>query len=170
MLVGAIATGVLASQAAGGITFVLSDLAKAPSTGSQDWIFLVFALAFLIKMPSFPFHGWMPDGYMQMPIAVLAVFTAILSKVAAYGFLRSRCRCSRTRRVKYQELLMLVALASILYGSAMAFTATRRGSSSVTRRSPSSASSSSGSSRSTTRGARRRAAAVGQPRARRPRR
>ena len=126
MLVGAIATGVLASEGPGGITFVLSDLrANIVSSGSQDWIFLVFALAFLIKMPSFPFHGWMPDGYMQMPIAPLAVFTAILSKVAAYGFLQIALPLFPHAAVKYQELLLLVALASILYGSAMAFTTTQ---------------------------------------------
>ena len=105
---------------------MLSDLrANIVSTGSQDWIFLVFALAFLIKMPSFPFHGWMPDGYMQMPIAPLAVFTAILSKVAAYGFLQIALPLFPHAAVKYQELLLLVALASILYGSAMAFTTTQ---------------------------------------------
>ena len=47
-----------------------------------------FALAFLIKMPAFPFHGWMPDGYRNMPLPVLAIFSGVLSKVAAYGFLR----------------------------------------------------------------------------------
>ena len=100
MLVGAIATGVLAEAGPGGaISFVLSDLEQATlATGSQHWIFLVFAAAFLIKMPSFPFHGWMPDGYLQMPIPVLAVFASILSKVAAYGFIRSRCRCSPRAR------------------------------------------------------------------------
>ncbi len=76
-------------------------------------------------MPSFPFHGWMPDGYMQMPIAPLAVFTAILSKVAAYGFLQIALPLFPHAAVKYQELLLLVALASILYGSAMAFTTTQ---------------------------------------------
>jgi NADH-quinone oxidoreductase subunit M len=39
-------------------------------------------------MPSFPFHGWMPDAYKNMPLPILAVFSAVLSKVAAYGFLR----------------------------------------------------------------------------------
>jgi NADH-quinone oxidoreductase subunit M len=125
MLVGAIATGVLASDG-GHTTFVLSDLrTHVVSSGSQDWIFLVFALAFLIKMPSFPFHGWMPDGYSQMPIAPLAVFTAILSKVAAYGFLAIALPLFPHAAVKYQELLMIVALGSILYGSAMAFTTTQ---------------------------------------------
>ena len=125
MLVGAIATGVLAAKG-GTPTFVLSDLVRHPLTrGSQEWIFLVFALAFLIKMPAFPFHGWMPDGYQQMPIPVLAVFTAILSKVAAYGFLQVAIPLFPKAAVHFQELVMLVALASILYGSAMAFTTTK---------------------------------------------
>ncbi len=125
MLVGAIATGVLAAKG-GTPDFALSDLALHPLTrGSQEWIFLVFALAFLIKMPAFPFHGWMPDGYQQMPIPVLAVFTAILSKVAAYGFLQVAIPLFPKAAVQYQELLMLIALASILYGSAMAFTTTK---------------------------------------------
>ena len=125
MLVGAIATGVLSGQESGDTTFVLSELRlNLVSDGSQKWIFLVFALAFLIKMPSFPFHGWMPDGYRQMPIAPLAVFTAILSKVAAYGFLQIALPLFPEAAVEFQELLLIVALASILYGSAMAFTAT----------------------------------------------
>jgi NADH-quinone oxidoreductase subunit M len=123
MLAAAIATGVLAPG--NGITFVLSDLAqrKLP-TGSQEWIFLFFAAAFLVKMPAFPLHGWMPDGYRAMPLPVLAVFSGILSKVAAYGFLRVVLPLYPDASVHFQELMLLIALASILYGSAMAFTTT----------------------------------------------
>ncbi|MDP5033358.1 MAG: NADH-quinone oxidoreductase subunit M [Solirubrobacteraceae bacterium] len=122
MLVGAITTGVLAANG-GEPSFLLADLAKTPlGNTAQGWIFLAFALAFLIKMPSFPFHGWMPDGYLNMPIGVLAVFTAILSKVAAYGFLQIALPLFPDAAVRYQELIMIVAVASILYGSAMAFT------------------------------------------------
>ena len=122
MLVGAITTGVLAANG-GEPSFLLADLAKTPlGSTAQGWIFLAFALAFLIKMPSFPFHGWMPDGYSNMPIGVLAVFTAILSKVAAYGFLQIALPLFPDAAVRYQELIMIVAVASILYGSAMAFT------------------------------------------------
>ena len=122
MLVGAITTGVLAANG-GEPSFLLADLAKTPlGSSTQGWIVLAFALAFLIKMPSFPFHGWMPDGYSNMPIGVLAVFTAILSKVAAYGFLQVALPLFPDAAVRYQELIMIVAVASILYGSAMAFT------------------------------------------------
>ena len=71
------------------ITFVLSSLQAMglPSSGPQEWIFLCFAAAFLVKMPAFPLHGWMPDGYSAMPIEVLMVFSGVLSKVGAYGFL-----------------------------------------------------------------------------------
>src|SRR5580658_6699232 len=56
MLVGAIATAVLASNAYGTpITFALSSLQHLHlSHTSQDWIFLCFAVAYLIKMPLVP--------------------------------------------------------------------------------------------------------------------
>jgi NADH-quinone oxidoreductase subunit M len=124
MLAAAIATGVLAPG--GGVTFVLSDLAQRRlPLGSQEWIFLFFAAAFLVKMPAFPLHGWMPDGYRAMPLPVLAVFSGILSKVAAYGFLRVVLPLYPGASVHFQELMLLIALASILYGSAMAFTTTQ---------------------------------------------
>ncbi len=125
MLVGAIATGVLSTHDGQTISFALSDLqARGLGKGSQEWIFLCFAAAFLVKMPSFPLHGWMPDGYRAMPIPVLAVFSGVLSKVAAYGFLRVVLPVFPDASVHFQELMLLIALASILYGSAMAFTST----------------------------------------------
>jgi NADH-quinone oxidoreductase subunit M len=126
MLAAAIATAVLAAPAGGHLTFVLSDLAKLPlSNGSQDWIFLCFAAAFLVKMPAFPLHGWLPDGYRAMPIPALAAFSGVLSKVAAYGFLRIVLPLFPHASAHFQTLLMLIALASILYGSVSAFTTTQ---------------------------------------------
>ncbi|MFI5009306.1 MAG: NuoM family protein, partial [Solirubrobacterales bacterium] len=126
MLAAAIATGVLASEQNGApLTFVLSSLHSLPlSTGSQEWIFLFFAAAFLVKMPAFPLHGWMPDGYRAMPIEVLMVFSGVLSKVGAYGFLRIALPLFPQGAAHFQTLMLLIALASIVYGSAIAFTQT----------------------------------------------
>ena len=126
MLAAAIATGVLASQQGGGhITFVLSALQAMPlSRGSQEWIFLFFAAAFLVKMPAFPLHGWMPDGYRAMPIEVLMVFSGVLSKVGAYGFLAIVLPLFPQAAAHFQVLMLLIALASILYGSVLAFSQT----------------------------------------------
>jgi NADH-quinone oxidoreductase subunit M len=126
MLAAAVATAVLTADAAGGgLTFVLSDLAATRlSSTTQGWVFCAFALAFLIKMPAFPVHGWMPDAYRNMPLPVLAVFSGVLSKVAAYGFLRVALPLFPDAAANLQDLLLLIALASILYGSAQAFTQT----------------------------------------------
>jgi NADH-quinone oxidoreductase subunit M len=124
MLAAAVATATLAQAGGGGgISFVLSDLARAPlGEANQRWIFVAFALAFLIKMPAFPFHGWMPDAYRNMPLPVLAVFSAVLSKVAAYGFLRIVLPIFPDATVDFQTLLLIIGLISIIYGSVMAFT------------------------------------------------
>ena len=116
----------LASQRGGGhITFGLSTLQTLPlSTGSQEWIFLFFAAAFIVKMPAFPLHGWMPDGYRAMPIEVLMVFSGVLSKVGAYGFLRVVLPLYPQAAAHFQTLMLVIALASILYGSMLAFTHT----------------------------------------------
>jgi NADH-quinone oxidoreductase subunit M len=126
MLAGAIATAVLTAHDSGhALSFVFSDLRAAPLPGgTQDWIFLLFAAAFLVKMPAFPLHGWMPDGYRAMPIEVLMVFSGVLSKVGAYGFLRIVLPLFPGASAHFQTLMLAFGLASILYGSAMAFTQT----------------------------------------------
>jgi NADH-quinone oxidoreductase subunit M len=126
MLAAAVATGVIASQEHGTpLTFVLSSLHALPvSRGSQEWIFLFFAVAFLVKMPAFPLHGWMPDGYRAMPTEIVMVFSGVLSKVGAYGFLAIVLPLYPQASVHFQTLMLLLALASILYGSAVAFTQT----------------------------------------------
>jgi NADH-quinone oxidoreductase subunit M len=126
MLAAAIATGVLAGEQNGGhITFVLSQLQGLPlGKGSQEWIFLFFAAAFLVKMPAFPLHGWMPDGYRAMPIEVLMVFSGVLSKVGAYGFLAIVLPLFPQGAAHFQTLMLIIALCSIIYGSAVAFTQT----------------------------------------------
>jgi NADH-quinone oxidoreductase subunit M len=124
MLVGAVALGVLAASGAGTeLSFALSDLVARPlPEGTQQWILLLFAAAFLVKMPAFPLHGWMPDAYRATPIPVLVLLSAVLSKLGAYGFLRIVAPILPEAAVHFQDLLLVVAVVSILYGSALAFT------------------------------------------------
>jgi NADH-quinone oxidoreductase subunit M len=126
MLAAAVATAVLADQETGrGLTFSLAELQQVTlPAGTQKWLFTGFALAFLIKMPIFPFHGWMPDGYRAMPLPVLVFFSGVVSKVAAYGFLRIALPVFPDAAADFQTLIYVLALASILYGSAQAFTQT----------------------------------------------
>src|SRR5207302_671041 len=59
-------------------TFDLSKLATlAPSPAMQFGLFFVFALAFAIKTPLFPFHSWLPDAYSAAPIPMLITFAGL---------------------------------------------------------------------------------------------
>ncbi|HET7483896.1 MAG TPA: NADH-quinone oxidoreductase subunit M, partial [Solirubrobacterales bacterium] len=126
MLVGAIATAIIAaSHGDHHLTFSIAELAKHPiGEGSQRWIFWFFAAAFLVKMPAFLLHGWMPDAYRAAPLPALAVFSGVLAKVGAYGFLRVVLPLFPSATVEFQTVVLVIALASILYGSVMAFTQT----------------------------------------------
>jgi NADH-quinone oxidoreductase subunit M len=124
MLVGAIATAIVSAHG-GHLTFSIEAIQhQGVPLGSQRWIFWFFAAAFLVKMPAFLVHGWMPDAYKAAPLPVLVVFSGVLAKVGAYGFLRVVLPLFPQATAQFQTIILLVALGSILYGSVMAFTQT----------------------------------------------
>ncbi|HEY6780998.1 MAG TPA: NADH-quinone oxidoreductase subunit M [Thermoleophilaceae bacterium] len=122
MLAAAIALGVLSTPEGGEISFALADLQqRTVGTGTQEWIFLLFALAFLVKAPLFPLHGWVPETYRATPVVVLALLSGVLSKVGVYGFLRIVLPIMPDASQHFQELMIILAVFSILYGSVLAF-------------------------------------------------
>jgi NADH-quinone oxidoreductase subunit M len=125
MLAGAVATAVLSRSGDAPLSFVLSDLLANPLPEStQNLIFVKFSLAFMLKMPAFPFHGWMPDAYRAAPLPVLALLSGVLSKVGAYGFLRLVLPLFPAATSDWHLILLILAVISILYGSVQAFTQT----------------------------------------------
>jgi NADH-quinone oxidoreductase subunit M len=124
MLVAAVATAIISADG-GQLTFSIAAIEQQGlDVESQRWIFWFFAAAFLVKMPAFLLHGWMPDAYRAAPLPVLIVFSGVLAKVGAYGFLRVVLPLFPDATIEFQETILVIAVASILYGSAMAFTQT----------------------------------------------
>jgi NADH-quinone oxidoreductase subunit M len=124
MLAAAVATGVIASSDHGTpLTFAITSLQHLRlSHFDQEWIFLCFAFAFAIKMPLVPFHGWLADAYKSMPIPVVAVFSGVVAKVAAYGFVRIVLPLFPYAAVHFQMLMLVLVLVSIIWATAVAFT------------------------------------------------
>jgi len=112
----------LAALIAYGLTAGTFDLAAGPTSGSR-WIFLGFMLAFVIKAPLFPFHGWLPDAYRQAPPEVSAVLSGVIAKAGLYGMLRIAITKFPEPASYYRTLVLTLAALALVYGSLLAFRA-----------------------------------------------
>jgi NADH-quinone oxidoreductase subunit M len=112
----------LAAVVAFGVTQGTFSLLES-GTSNDVWIFLGFAIAFAIKAPLFPFHGWLPLAYREAPIEVTAVLSAIVSKTAIYGFLRIGLAKFPEPAEDLTGVVLVLAAAGLVYGSVLAFRA-----------------------------------------------
>ena len=112
----------LAAIVAYGLTQGTFDLVEAGASGN-DWMFLGFVIAFAVKAPLFPFHGWLPDAYREAPPEVAAVLSGIVSKAAVYGLLRIVLAKFPETVADLRVPVLAFAAASLVYGSLVAFRA-----------------------------------------------
>ena len=98
------------------------DLVDAPPSVSR-WLFLGFMLAFVIKAPLFPFHGWLPDAYREAPPEVTAVLSGVVAKAGVYGMLRIAITKFPEPAHFYATSIMALAAATLVYASVLAFRA-----------------------------------------------
>src|SRR5919108_1382686 len=112
----------LAAVIAVGISQGTFDLLEAGSS-SNEWIFLGFVIAFCVKAPLFPFHGWLPDAYREASPEVAGVLSGVVSKAAAYGFLRIAIAKFPEPAQDFQIPILVLAASGLVYGSIVAFRA-----------------------------------------------
>ena len=112
----------LASVVAFGVTQGTFSLIES-GTSDNVWIFLGFAVAFAIKAPLFPFHGWLPLAYREAPVEVAAVLSAVVSKTAIYGFLRIGIPKFPEPADDLSGVILVLAGVGLIYGSLLAFRA-----------------------------------------------
>jgi NADH-quinone oxidoreductase subunit M len=105
-----------------GLKFGTFDLVDGPTSISR-WVFLGFMLAFVIKAPLFPFHGWLPDTYRQAPPEVSAVLSGVIAKAGVYGMLRIAITKFPEPTSYYRTFILALAAGALVYGSLLAFRA-----------------------------------------------
>ena len=98
------------------------DLVTGPTSTSR-WLFLGFMVAFAIKSPLVPFHGWLPDTYREAPAEVAAVLSGVIAKAGLYGMLRIAIPLFHEPTSFYRTAILSLAAATLVYGSLLAFRA-----------------------------------------------
>lgn len=81
----------------------------------------IFVLAFAVKTPLFPFHGWLPDVYYQASTSGSILLSALLSKAGIYGFLRVGFTFFPDLIKEWSPLLLGLAITGVLYGGLAAW-------------------------------------------------
>jgi NADH-quinone oxidoreductase subunit M len=122
MLVAIIGLGWAYAEANGGtVSFNLLDLQRLTLPwGLEKWFFLAFAVAFLIKVPVFPFHTWLPDAHVEAPTAGSVILAGVMLKMGTYGLVRFAFPLFPSAAVHYAPWLAALAVFGIIYGALVA--------------------------------------------------
>jgi NADH-quinone oxidoreductase subunit M len=121
MLVAIIGLSYAHQAAAGTQTFNLLELyGTALSWRMEKWFFLAFALAFLIKVPLFPFHTWLPDAHVEAPTAGSVILAGVMLKMGTYGLLRFAFPLFPHAAEYFAPWIAIFAVIGIVYGALVA--------------------------------------------------
>jgi NADH-quinone oxidoreductase subunit M len=83
--------------------------------------FWAFTIAFLIKVPAWPFHTWLPDAHTEAPTAGSMILAGVLLKLGAYGLLRLVLPLYPEQAADFAPVLAVLALLAIVAGALASF-------------------------------------------------
>ncbi len=81
------------------------------------FIFWGLMLGFLIKLPAFPVHTWLPWAHTEAPTAGSIMLAGVLLKMGGYGMIRFVVGLMPQQMHTYQMVLGVIATIGIVYGA-----------------------------------------------------
>ena len=121
MLVAIIGLSYAHASATGTQSFNLLDLyGTTLSWPMEKWFFLAFTLAFVIKVPLFPFHTWLPDAHVEAPTAGSVILAGVMLKMGTYGLIRFAFPLFPSAAHYFAPYIAGLAVIGIIYGALVA--------------------------------------------------
>jgi NADH-quinone oxidoreductase subunit M len=95
------------------------DTLKTISFGRTTslWLFAGFALAFLVKVPLWPLHTWLPDAHTEAPTAGSIVLAGVLLKMGTYGLAAVAIPLFPLAAREAAPLLQSLAVVGVIFGA-----------------------------------------------------
>jgi len=83
----------------------------------QQLVFVLFFVGFAVKLPSFPFHTWLPDAHVEAPTPISMILAGVLLKIGGYGLIRMAWPLAPTGAHDWAYPVAAIGVFSILYGA-----------------------------------------------------
>jgi proton-translocating NADH-quinone oxidoreductase chain M len=83
----------------------------------QQLIWVFFLITFLVKIPSLPFHIWLPEAHVEAPTAGSIVLAGLLLKLGTFGILKYNILLFPLISEQNSIYVYIIALVSIFYAS-----------------------------------------------------
>jgi NADH-quinone oxidoreductase subunit M len=121
MLVAIIGLAAIHQVTTGAYSFDLLKLYQLDlPENTQYFFFIAFAVAFLIKVPLFPFHTWLPDAHVEAPTPGSVILAGVMLKMGAYGLIRFAFPLFPEAALYFAPMLATLSVIAIVYGALVA--------------------------------------------------
>lgn len=125
MLVAIIGLYFVHGRSSGLYTFdYLQLLGTAMPAPTAMLLMLGFLIAFVVKLPAFPVHTWLPDAHTEAPTPGSVILAGLLLKTGAYGLMRFIVPLFPRAALEFAPIAIILGIAGILYGALLAFSQT----------------------------------------------
>ena len=85
--------------------------------GAQIPVFAAFLFAFIVKLPSVPFHTWLPDAHVEAPTGGSVLLAGVLLKMGGYGIFRINLGMLPDAARNLWWALAILGTASMIYAA-----------------------------------------------------
>ncbi len=120
MLIGIFAMGFEVASMIGVADFsfeTINSIMPATSEAFQAMVFALLFFGFMVKMPSVPFHTWLPDAHVEAPTGGSVLLAGVMLKMGSYGIIRICLEALPLGAHYWQWVIIAIGLVSMVYGA-----------------------------------------------------